>query len=65
MCKADRKAQVIEVLPFKVEFKNCVGRDNVPPLRNDPNHVVFNSVNRLRESLPLILPHIELAQIGS
>ena len=65
MCNADRKKQVLEVLPFKAEFKSCVAREDVPPLRNDPNHVVFNSVNRLRESLPLILPHIELAQIGS
>ena len=62
VCKAERKSQVIEVLPFKAAFKNCVSRDNVPPLRDDPHHVVFNSVNRLKESLPVILPHIESLQ---
>lgn len=48
ICKAERKVEISEALPFDVSFVGCVARDKIGPLRDDPHITVFNSVNNLK-----------------
>lgn len=54
VCNADRKAEIEVELPFPVKFGGCVARDKIAGCREQPDMIVFNSVNRLKAALPYI-----------
>lgn len=58
ICKAERKAQIEQVLAPKIKFMGCVAREKIGPLRDDPHHTVFNSLSRLREVMGRVAPQL-------
>ena len=58
ICKAERKAQIEQVLATEVKFMGCVAREKLGPLRTDPYHTVFNSLHRLQDVMGQVCPHL-------
>ena len=58
ICKASRKKEIQEVLPFEADFSGCVARSKLHDLRVQDDYIVLNSVARLRAFIPILKQHV-------